>query len=58
MKGFYNMNEVCYTIASGNAVTIITGLVTVASVLANLINPDSKLGKVANLVALNLKVKK
>lgn len=52
------MNEVCYTLASGNAITIITGIVTVASVLANLINPDSKIGKVANLVALNLKVKK
>jgi hypothetical protein len=53
------INEVCYSLGSGEGIAaVVTGVITVASVVANLVPTDTKLGKVIHLLAVNLKVTK
>lgn len=52
------MNEICYAVNSaGGIVPVVTGVVTGASILANIIPSTSKVGKLVNKLAINLRVK-
>lgn len=55
------MQEVCFAVTEGYAVIIggvITTIVTVCSVLANVVKSDGVLGKLVNYGAVNIKTKK
>lgn len=49
------MEQVCFDQAPAVVATIVTGLVTVASVVANFVKADSVLGKIVHYLALNIK---
>jgi hypothetical protein len=51
------MEQICLEGAAGYA-GIASGIVVVASMLANLVKADSVLGKIMNYLALNIKVGK
>ena len=52
------MEPICITNTPELGVAIVGGIVTVASLLANIVSADSKFGKALHWLALNIKVKK
>lgn len=50
------MEQVCIELVGGSLPTVIVGgVVTVFSVLANFVSVDTKVGKIVNFLAVNLK---
>ncbi len=54
------LGQICITGLPGWVITIVAGAtsVFVSSVFANFVKPDSKIGKVTNWLALNIKTTK
>jgi hypothetical protein len=55
------MQEICFAVSEGYAVLIggvVTTVITICSVLANIVKSDGVLGKIINYGAVNIKTKK
>lgn len=55
------MEQICFDVASNYATIaggVVTTIVTICSVLANIVKADGFLGKAINYGAVNIKVKK
>lgn len=48
------MEQVCLNGLPEIVAGVVTGIVTVASIVANIVKPDSVLGKVVHFLAINL----